>query len=312
MFHHSKRLWNISSSGDLKERLRKSVEYCVDRVKTLDHENYICTRLLPSSAQSAVCTLRAFNVEIATIRDQAKEPAAAAMRLEWWKNTLDMAYAFKPPEHPVATAMTAAIKQKRLTRRWLSRIITAREQNLNEPQSRDVDSFSQYAEQTSGSLLYLTLECLGVRNVQADHVASHIGKAQGIVTLLRSIPYHARLNLLVIPRSLVTHHNIDQSAFLQAGGCNTKELGDAVFGLASVAKDHLHHARRLLEQGGGIPSESLPAFLPAVPTDVYLERLRDVDFNVFHPSVAGGLQAVKGEPFLTYWRVWRAKMQGRF
>ena len=32
-----------------------------------------------------------------------------------------------------------------------------------------------YAENTASALLYLTLESCGVKNVNADHAASHIG-----------------------------------------------------------------------------------------------------------------------------------------
>jgi hypothetical protein len=37
------------------------------------------------------------------------------------------------------------------------------------------------------------LEALGVRDATADHAASHVARAAGIATLLRSLPVHARL-----------------------------------------------------------------------------------------------------------------------
>ena len=83
----------------------------------------------------------------------------------------------------------------------------------------------EYAENTFSSLLYLTLEtagepvgvvkgrhdhnldCVvylsGVRDVQADHAASHLGKAEGIVTLLRSIPYHLSRRRVLIPMDIL-------------------------------------------------------------------------------------------------------------
>ena len=42
-----------------------------------------------------------------------------------------------------------------------------------------------------------------VRNVHADHAASHVGKAQGFVTLVRAIHYHARRNNVYLPRELM-------------------------------------------------------------------------------------------------------------
>lgn len=42
-----------------------------------------------------------------------------------------------------------------------------------------------------------------VRNVHADHAASHVGKAQGFVTLIRAIHYHAYRNDVYLPRDIM-------------------------------------------------------------------------------------------------------------
>lgn len=39
----------------------------------------------------------------------------------------------------------------------------------------------------------------GVRDIHADHAASHIGKAQGIVTCLRATPYHCTRQKVFLP-----------------------------------------------------------------------------------------------------------------
>ena len=40
---------------------------------------------------------------------------------------------------------------------------------------------------------------LGVKDLHADHAASHIGKAQGIVTCLRATPYHSSRRQVFLP-----------------------------------------------------------------------------------------------------------------
>lgn len=42
-----------------------------------------------------------------------------------------------------------------------------------------------------------------VKNVHADHAASHIGKAQGITTIIRATPYHAKKNMVYLPVDLM-------------------------------------------------------------------------------------------------------------
>lgn len=39
----------------------------------------------------------------------------------------------------------------------------------------------------------------GLKDVHADHAASHIGKAQGIVTCLRATPYHSSRRKVYLP-----------------------------------------------------------------------------------------------------------------
>lgn len=40
---------------------------------------------------------------------------------------------------------------------------------------RTVDDLESYADHTASSLISLTLELLGVKDVNADHAASHVG-----------------------------------------------------------------------------------------------------------------------------------------
>ena len=44
---------------------------------------------------------------------------------------------------------------------------------------------------------------LGVKDVHADHAASHIGKAMGIVTLLRAAPYLVSQSKVYIPSDIL-------------------------------------------------------------------------------------------------------------
>lgn len=43
---------------------------------------------------------------------------------------------------------------------------------------------------------------LGVKDIHADHAASHIGKAQGIVTCLRATPYHCTRQKVFLPMDI--------------------------------------------------------------------------------------------------------------
>lgn len=82
-------------------------------------------------------------------------------------------------------------------------LCSAQESSLVEGQPEDLAALLSYAESTSSALLYLTLECLGVRNVHADDAASHIGKALGLALTIRSIPHSAYKRQILIPNTSV-------------------------------------------------------------------------------------------------------------
>lgn len=42
----------------------------------------------------------------------------------------------------------------------------------------------------------------GLKDIHADHAASHIGKAQGIVTCLRATPYHSSRRKVYLPMDI--------------------------------------------------------------------------------------------------------------
>ena len=80
------------------------------------------------------------------------------------------------PNQPVAKALDEAIKNFSLSKSWFLRILERREREFDGVSIRTLDDLERYAEDTSSSLMYLALESMGVKNVHADHAASHIGQ----------------------------------------------------------------------------------------------------------------------------------------
>ena len=56
-------------------------------------------------------------------------------------------------------------------------------------------------------LVWITFS--GVKDINADHAASHIGKAQGIVTLLRATPYHISKRQMMLPMDVTIKVNLE-------------------------------------------------------------------------------------------------------
>lgn len=53
-----------------------------------------------------------------------------------------------------------------------------------------MDDLEDYAEYSQSSLLYLTLESMGIKDENTEFIASHLGVCKGILTLLRAHSVH--------------------------------------------------------------------------------------------------------------------------
>ncbi|XP_037749461.1 NADH dehydrogenase (ubiquinone) complex I, assembly factor 6-like [Chelonia mydas] len=95
--------------------------------------------------------------------------------------------------------------------------------------------------------------------IHADHAASHIGKAQGIVTCLRATPYHSKRQKVFLPMDICMLHGVSQEDFIRAN--QEKNLRDVIYNIASQAHVHLEHARSFSKN---VPGKAFPAFLYTV------------------------------------------------
>ncbi|XP_038069404.1 NADH dehydrogenase (ubiquinone) complex I, assembly factor 6-like [Patiria miniata] len=254
-------------------------QYCMDLVRKSDYESFLSALLLPQSARASAFALRAFNVETASINDNVTEKHIGLMRLQFWKDAIAKIYEGAPPQQPVAMELSRVVHRHKLSKRWLTRIIEARAETLDAKPYQSVEELETYAENTSSSLLYLTLEALGVKDVNADHAASHIGKAQGIVTLLRATPYHVSRRQILLPLDVTIKHNVSHEAILR--GNAEQPVKDVIYDIASIAHVHLETARSFK---ASVPREALPAFLVTAAVEAYLRRLQKVNFDVFHKN----------------------------
>lgn len=283
--------------------------------------------------------------------------------MQFWRDAVSSALAHKPPKEPVAVLLanaSASLAEQtqgtaRFSRVWLHRVIGAREAHLHNPPFPDITALETYAESTYSTLLYLTLSALPVASVTADHLASHIGKAQGIAAVLRGLPLiafppppnkHAnqaafggdqRQGAVLLPLDIMARCGVREDEVLRKGA-EAKGLRDAVFDVATRANDHIITAREMMKNlqagrdvghefeygderrdhvqsgvnGDGpvtVPDQAseaeagFSAYMPAVPTQLWLDRLQKSDFDVFHPSL---LRSDWKLPIKAYW-AWKRR-----
>jgi NADH dehydrogenase [ubiquinone] 1 alpha subcomplex assembly factor 6 len=292
--------------------LRAALSYCVRQVRAYDYHHYLCLLHLAPAMRKAAFTFRAFNIETARAMDVVSDPRTCLMRLLWWKEAVDKVFGNKLVEHPVAQALSSVIADHKVSKHWLKRSVEARINDANREEGTIPGTSAElerYAEDTQSTILYMTLQAGGIQSTVADHAASHIGKASGLLLLLKALPHHVNKQGTVhyIPASVAEECGL---LITREGGRSEVRAGerlpDAVFKVASVAEAHLHKARELAPS---VPKEAIPVLLPALPAQVLLDTLRRCEFNVFDPRLSRGVHGVSP---LWYqlklnWNAWRSR-----
>ncbi|EFW19475.1 hypothetical protein D8B26_007700 [Coccidioides posadasii str. Silveira] len=336
-----------------KAEFESAQKYCIELLQKYDRPSYTLSTFIPRHTLNFYIALRALNVSLSLIPDSTSNPTIGLMRLQFWRDTITKTLAGTPPKEPIAillahslSSLDARTKGKaRISKGWLTRLINAREQPLTNTPYTNIAALDQYAENTYSTLLYLTLSVLPLTSLTVDHLASHIGKAAGITSILRGLPlvafppppnHHSnqdplggpggstRQGHITLPLDVMAQTRLkEEDVFRQ--GADAPGLRDAVFAVATRASDHLITARQMLqnlragkdvghdfehegEEGheyyGHEPAadgadskmsnlavqlqdveRGFGVLMPAVSTQLWLDKLQKVDFDIFKPEL---------------------------
>jgi NADH dehydrogenase [ubiquinone] 1 alpha subcomplex assembly factor 6 len=272
-----------------------------DLVRRHDRDRYQTALFAPAERRGALLALYAFNYEIARVREIVSEPMLGQIRLQWWREVLDAAYAGTPPRsHPVVVPLAAAIREFELSRGYFDRLIDSRERDLADVPPASLAILEAYAEESSASLIHLALEVLGMRPPALDAVARHVGIGYALTGLLRAMRFHAQAGRTYIPVDIAQREGLDPGDY--AAGRAGPALRAVVRAIANTAASHLRAGR---ESPGEIPRSALAALLPAVVASRHLARLQQAGYDPFAPALAAP------DP-LQIWRLSLAALRGRF
>jgi len=273
-----------------------ALQHCRGLVAANDKERYWASLYAPTDRRGALYALYAFNLELAAVRERAREPMAGEIRLQWWREVLQGERNGEAAAHPIAAALTATLQANGLSAAQLLGLIEARSFDLYDDPMPNVAAFEAYASATAGVLFGTAARILGAAT--ADDLGRHAGVAQGYVNILSGFPRHTARGQLYIPAELLDRYGVDRDGIF---------TGKATFELRAALAELRLHARRHLAAADALRSslspEALPAFLPAAlirPTLARMER------RGYEPLALGELPLWQRQ-----WQIWRAARDPR-
>src|SRR5580692_2801711 len=110
----------------MADALANSLAACERTVRTADPDRYFATLFAPSAVRPLLFVLYAFNAELARVAESVREPMLGAIRLEWWRETVEGAARGTPRNHDVARGLAALFATGRVDLRDFESLIAAR------------------------------------------------------------------------------------------------------------------------------------------------------------------------------------------
>ncbi|KAH7041399.1 squalene/phytoene synthase [Microdochium trichocladiopsis] len=255
-----------------EEDSSKARRYCVEQLRQSDYDSHLVRNFIPKSRQDAYDAIRAFNLELVRLPDLVTNPTIGQMRIQFWRDAVNNTFAGRPPKEPIMILLHKVLSELRdyppqgslnSIKFWLLRVINTREKYMDNRPFPSLGALEEYAENTYATLMYSVLAAMAVQSMHIDHLASHIGKACGIVAVLRGVPVLAaptppvrspsgmdvgagRNPTLLLPLDVMADAGVREEDVYRLGP-NAEGFQDAIFTVATRANDHLITAREMLK-----------------------------------------------------------------
>ena len=268
--------------------MQDAFAYCAELVRTADRDRFLSSLFAPAEYRTALHALYAFNVEVARVREVAREALPGEIRLQWWSDVLNGERADEAAANPVASALLTVIKRHRLAVPALTALLDARRFDLYDEPMAAIADLESYAKQTSSAVIALAAQILGI---DAQHAADPAGIAYAIAGLIRALPFHAARRQLYVPAELLQRHGVPPGEIF--AGQTSAGLNAALAELRNIAR---HHLGATAEPLIALPRTVDPAFLPVALVRPSLDRLDRSD--AFAPAELS--------PWRRQWLIWRA------
>ncbi|MEO1018345.1 MAG: squalene/phytoene synthase family protein, partial [Pseudomonadota bacterium] len=162
-----------------------------------DPDRYLTAIFAPADCRASVLGLILFNHELARVPAIASEPVIGMIRYQWWRDALEEAAEGRPRRHPVVEALATAFGAHHLSAADLTKLIDAREVEIDRLQPENLDALETFVASTSG---YLSELIDGAVTGGAWREPARLaGTAYGLVGIVRAVRAQIGQDRLLLP-----------------------------------------------------------------------------------------------------------------
>jgi phytoene synthase len=257
--------------------IEEALAACEATVRRYDLDRFFAALFAPVSRRPLLFALYAFNYEVARIGEQSREPMMGAIRLQWWRETIEQAREGRPRAHSVAIGLAEIFSRTAPAEDLFGLLLDAREFDIASDTFADIGELEAYCDATSSGLMRVAALILG-GDRSGEVFLRQAGMAYAMAGLLRAIPFHAARRKLYLPIGLLTAEGLSPDDVFE--GRNVEALNRVALRLSDVARGHIKSARATRrERPDGV------AALPAASASLYLKQIGKRGFNPLRDPV---------------------------
>jgi len=272
-------------------------------VRARDRTAYLATLFAPERTRPALLTLHAYRLELRRIVDTIREPLAAEIRLQWWRDAIrGEGYGAGGAAVPLVEALQENMARYRWPADALCAMSEARIHDLYADPFADWDAFDGYAGEVHGTAIQLAAMALCVDRLGPEDghgAARSAATAAGWAGVAEAA---ADAAMEFVPRFRRARAVVPASAWREATGTDLRaalESGELPEGAADAVTALLSHGERadgrMRDLIGSVAPAARAAFLPAFTARRRLSAVRSAPLS---PRPPGALAM--------QWALWRA------
>lgn len=271
--------------------MQDHIRHCAALVREADRDRYLAALFAPADRRDALFALYAFNIEIARVRDLAREPMPGEIRLQWWREVLLGERTGESAAHPVAASLLETLSCHNLASERLAELIEAYRFDIYDEPMSSLAELQAYAASTAGTIFDYAARILAGPGVAFAELANDAGQALALANVMALLPRHAARHQLYVPLEVLRHYGAEPNDVYAMRA--TPELRAALAELRLRTRRYLSHIAE-----AEIPERARPAFLPLAPLRQWLLAMERNDYDPFHPPEV--------PQWRRQWRIWRA------
>ena len=257
--------------------------YCSGLLRQFDYSAYLGGFFIDAQYKDLWLVVKTFAVEVALRRSSKNQEDMSAVmgRVAFWKDNLRDTNLLKGTKHPLLDGLTWCLNRyPNMEKYFLQRILDARLADAQRQAYYNLEEVEEYAEGIHSSAMYCILHAMGIDTTDTDHIASHLGKAFGLVKYIKA----AEKNPSILPQDLLHKHSLNQHRL----SSDTTSIEDLLEEIAVPCHQHFEESKRLWSNLQSKPRLAKQVFSPsAIEVDSYLRHSNPgwLPFNILKASI---------------------------